>query len=81
MFNSRKPNKSVNRIHRRSLYEQYMIMQVAHSRFLRLTKVSVFKIVNDLCPLTVKILLSFRENKYKPKIFQEIKQQKKVKTV
>ena len=32
MFNSQKPNKLVNRIHKRYLYEQCMMMQKAHSR-------------------------------------------------
>ena len=32
MLNSRKPNNLVNRIHRRSLYHQRVMMQEAHSR-------------------------------------------------
>ena len=44
MFNSRKPNKLVNRNHERSLYEQCMMMQEASTfkGFYDLVKVSVF---------------------------------------
>ena len=34
------------------------------------------QIVNDSCPPIVKILFSFRENKYNLRNFQEMKQQK-----
>ena len=75
MFNSQKPNKLVNRIHKRFLYEQCLMMQEAYSR--KKVKVSVFtitsspilnytdvQILNGICPPIVKMLCSFRENKY-----------------
>ena len=51
MFNSRKPNKLVNRNHERSLYKQCMMMQEASTfkGFYDLVKVSVFGIaISDL---------------------------------
>ena len=60
----------------------------AFESFYDLVKVSLFtitisnlnytgvQIVNDICPPFVKILFSFRENKYNLRNFQEMKQQK-----
>ena len=51
MFNSRKPNKLVNRNHERSLYEQCMMMLEASTfkGFYDLVKVSVFGVaISDL---------------------------------
>ena len=36
----------------------------------------VYRIVNDICPPIVKILFSFRENKYNLRNFQEMNQER-----
>ena len=86
MFNSRKPNKLVNRNHERCLYEPCMMMQEASTikGFYDLVKLSVFAItISNLnyrrvqkCPPIVKMFFSFIENKYNLRNFQKMKQEK-----
>ena len=74
MFNSRKPNKLVNRNHERSLHEQCIMMQEASKfkGFYDLVKVSVFATtISNLNYRRVQNNLKYRivNNIYPPILF------------
>ena len=93
MFSSRRSNNLINRIHKRSLRTVYNDTSSTFQEFLQLNgsvsthyeniqtlATDVFKVVNNICPPSMKLLFHFRENRYDIRKFQEIRQQK-VRTV
>ena len=93
MFSSRGSNNLINRIHKRSLKTVYndtrstfqellqrnRSVSIHHKNIQTLTS-EVLKVVNNICPPTMKTFFDFRENRYNIRKFQEMRQQE-VRTV
>ena len=88
MFSPRKSINLINRIHERSLvrvcYDTRSAFQeplqlsksvCVHYKNIQILTTEVCKIVNNICPLTMKLFFSFVENKYNLENSQEIEQQ------
>ena len=89
MFSSQRSNNLINRIHERSLRTvhndtsstfQELLQRnrsvCIHHKNIQTLNTKVFKVVNNICPPTMKTFFDFRENRYKMREFQEMRQQK-----
>ena len=77
MFSSRRSNNLINRIHKMSLRTVYNDTSSTFQELLQLNRsvsthykniqtlaTEVFKVVNNICPPSMKILFDIRENRY-----------------
>ena len=88
MFSSRRSNNLINRIHKRSLKTVYddtsgtfqellqrnRSVSIPHKNIQNLTT-EAFKVVGNICPPIMKKFFRFRENRYRIRKFQKMRQQ------